>query len=141
MIKLLLPVDGSESANRAVRHLIALSRGGQPAELHLLNVRPPMDAWEVRRFLTEEEIAQTQRDEGEADLQSACALLDAAGLPYDIRIEVGPVAQTIAHAAVDLGCDAIVMGTHGRGGLASLFLGSVATKVVHLTSMPVTLVR
>lgn len=141
MIKFLIPVDGSEPSDNAVRHLIRLARELEAVEIHLLNVRDPVAAWEVRRFLTEEEIGQTQRAEGENELQSARALLDAAGLAYSAEVRIGPVAQTIADCAAERGCDAILMGSHGRGGLANLLLGSVATKVVHLAPIPVTLVR
>lgn len=141
MMKFLIPVDGSEPSDNAVRHLIRLARELEAVEIHLLNVRDPVAAWEVRRFLTEEEIGQTQRAEGENELQSARALLDAAGLAYTAEVSIGPVAQTIADQAAERGCDAILMGSHGRGGLANLLLGSVATKVVHLTPVPVTLVR
>ncbi|WP_295454337.1 universal stress protein, partial [uncultured Thiodictyon sp.] len=95
-------------------------------ELHLLNVRAPADAWEVRSFLNPEEIAQIQQDEGEADLRGARELLDQAGIAYTATVVCGPIAETIADFAVQLGCDHIVMGTHGHGALASLFLGSVA---------------
>jgi nucleotide-binding universal stress UspA family protein len=141
MIKFLVPVDGSASAERAVRHLIQLVRCPEAAEIHLLNVRPPIVAWEVRRFLTDEEIAETQSSEGENDLLSARALLDEAGLPYSAQVLVGPIAQTIADYATEQGCDAIVMGSHGRDEFANLLMGSVATKVIHLVKIPVTLVQ
>lgn len=141
MIKFLLPVDGSEPADNAVRHLIRLARDPEAVEIHLLNVRDPAEAWEIRRFLTEEEIARNQRAEGENELSSARTLLDAAGLAYTAEVRIGPVAQTIADYAAERGCEAILMGSHGRGGLANLLLGSVATKVIHLTRIPVTLVR
>lgn len=141
MIKFLIPVDGSEPSDNAVRHLIRLARELEAVEIHLLNVRDPVAAWEVRRFLTEEEIDQAQRAEGENELQSARALLDAAGLTYSAEVRIGSIAQTIADYAAEQGCDAILMGSHGRGGLANLLLGSVATKVVHLAPVPVTLVR
>jgi len=47
----------------------------------------------------------------------------------------------IVKRAEELGCDGIIMGTQGRGTLGSLFMGSVAVKVVHLTKLPVTLVK
>jgi nucleotide-binding universal stress UspA family protein len=142
MMRLLVPVDGSPHAERAVQHLIRLAQCREIApEIHLINVREPVDSWEVRHFLTEEEIGRMQRDEGEEDLRSARALLDAAGLAYDAQVLNGPVAQTIADQAERLHCDAIFMGSHGRGHLAGLFLGSVATKVVHLSRVPVTLVK
>jgi nucleotide-binding universal stress UspA family protein len=141
MMRFLVPVDGSIHSERAVEHLIRLTKCREAAEIHLINVREPVDSWEVRSFLTEEEIARIQQKEGEEDLRGARALLEAAGATYEARILAGPVPQTIAEYAAANHCDQIVMGTHGRGGLATLFLGSVAAKVIHLAQIPVTLVR
>lgn len=141
MMRFLVPVDGSPHSERTIQHVIHLARCLETPEIHLINVREPVDSWEVRRFLTDEEIAQMQQSEGEQDLRGARALLDAAGLAYEARVLAGPVPQTIADYARTHGCHQIIMGTHGRGGLANLFLGSVATKVVHLAQVPVTLVR
>jgi len=82
-----------------------------------------------------------QQGEGEVHLSAAKALLDAAGVAYDSKVLVGPVAQSIAEFATQRGCDAIVMGTHGHGGLTELLLGSVSTKVIHLSPLPVTLIK
>jgi nucleotide-binding universal stress UspA family protein len=140
-MKFLVPVDGSASSLRAVSYLVRLAKCREVVEILLLNVREPADAWEIRRFLNAEEIARIQQQEGEVDLSAAKALLDAAGITYDAKVLVGPVAPTIADYAAEQGCDSIVMGTHGRGGLADLFLGSVAAKVIHLIRLPVTLIK
>lgn len=141
MMRFLVPVDGSTHGERAIAHVIRLAKCRDKPDIHLINVREPVDSWEVRRFLTEEEIARIQQREGEEDLRAARALLDAAGVAYEAQVLAGPVAQTIAHYADTHQCDQIIMGTHGRGGLATLFLGSVAAKVIHLAHVPVTLVR
>lgn len=141
MMRFLVPVDGSPHSERAVAHVIRLAQCQERPEIHLINVREPVDSWEVRRFLTEEEIVRIQQSEGEEDLRGARALLDAAGVGYQARVLTGPVSQAIAEYAVAQGCDQIIMGTHGRGGLATLFLGSVAAKVIHLAPIPITLVR
>ena len=60
---------------------------------------------------------------------------------YDARVIARPIAQTIANHARQLGCDQIIMGSQGRGALAGLLLGSVATKVIDLTQIPVTIVK
>lgn len=140
-MKFLVPVDGSECSLRAVSYLIRLAKCREVVEIQVLNVREPADAWEIRRFLNAEEIAELQQREGEVDLSEASARLDAAGIAYNAQVLVGPVAPTIARFASEQGCDGIMMGTHGRGGLADLFLGSVAAKVIHLTSLPVTLIK
>jgi nucleotide-binding universal stress UspA family protein len=50
-------------------------------------------------------------------------------------------ADEIARVAQDKGVDQIVMGTHGRGAVGRLFLGSVAQRVIQLAPMPVTVVK
>jgi len=141
MKKVLVPVDGSETSLRAVRHLIEMVRCREPVEVLLLNVEEAQDSWEVRRFLTEEEIARIQTGEGEDAMRSAHALLDEAGVAYSSQVAIGPVAETIAKFAHDQGCDNIVMGARGHGAIANLLLGSVVTKVIHFASVPVTVVK
>ena len=58
-----------------------------------------------------------------------------------VEVEHGEPADTIVHKAQELGADLIVMGTHGRTGLAHIFLGSVAEKVVRRAPCPVLAVR
>ena len=73
--------------------------------------------------------------------ESGEKLLKEAGVPYATEILRGPIASTIAERADALGCDGIVMGTRGMTALKNLVLGSVATKVVHASQLPVTLVK
>jgi hypothetical protein len=64
-----------------------------------------------------------------------------SGIPYTASIEIGEIAQTITDYAKQQHYDMIVMGTRGMGTIGSLLMGSEATKVVHLASVPVTLVK
>jgi len=68
-------------------------------------------------------------------------VLDAAGIPCEGHLESGDPAQVIADIAARERVNGIVMGTRGMGPIKSLVLGSVATKVVHLADVPVTLVK
>jgi nucleotide-binding universal stress UspA family protein len=84
--------------------------------------------------------------EGEAALEGARAWLDDAKIAYASHVEVGDVAQSIARCVKQLHCDQVIMGTRGlgSGGIAAvsgLLLGSIATKVLHLVNVPVTLVK
>ncbi len=139
-MKLLIPIDGSACSRRALEHALRLA---SPPEIHLLHVREPIAAWEVRRFLTPPEIAKIQLQEGMAEIQACRELLDAAGVPYHFQVLVGDgeVAEAISQYADEHGCDLIVMGTHGRTGIGHLLMGSVASQVVHLSRVPVTLVK
>jgi len=61
--------------------------------------------------------------------------------PWDVEVGSGDPADAILHAAEEHQADLIVMGTHGRTGLAHVFLGSVAEKVVRHASCPVLVAR
>jgi nucleotide-binding universal stress UspA family protein len=54
---------------------------------------------------------------------------------------VGSVAEVVTQLADSLRCEQITMGTHGRGALADLLMGSTALKVIHLSKVPVLLVK
>ncbi|WP_300453063.1 universal stress protein [Accumulibacter sp.] len=141
MLKALIPFDGSDNALRAVDHLIHLVRNREPMTVHLLNVREPIDAWEVRRVLTADEITALQLSEGDDILQPARQRLDAAGVPYVAEVLIGDVGPTIARHAEESGCDKIIMGSRGVSAIAGLLLGSVTTKVIHFAQVPVTVVK
>ena len=144
MRKPLVPIDGSASATRALAHALAELRGQAGAELHLLNVQsPPLHPFPGQR-VSPDLINQELRREGHALLDQAEA--SVGGTPIaDVRhvrhVRIGRPADEIAACAAEQGCDAIVMGTRGMGTVAGLLLGSVATKVVHVTQLPVTLVK
>jgi nucleotide-binding universal stress UspA family protein len=142
-MKILLPVDGSLYSQKAVRFLLRLLPERDLPEIRLLHVRPPVEAWEVRRFLTADEIADMQRHEGEEELHACRALIEAAGIPYqyEVLVDDGEIADAITRYAEEHGCDYIVMGTHGHTGLQHLLMGSVATDVIHRSKVPVMLVK
>jgi len=141
MRKILVPVDGSSNADRAVQHVISLARTNPAREIVLLNVQAPVDAWEARSFLKTSEIEALQESRGGDALASARALLDAAQVRYTPLVLLGPVPETIARAALEQGCDGIVMGTRGLGAVAGVLLGSVTSRLIHLADVPVTLVK
>ena len=67
--------------------------------------------------------------------------LDAARVKYHYHIGVGEESETIVKYAREKGCDQIFMGTRGLGSISGLLLGSVATKVIHLSPVPVLLAK
>lgn len=141
MLRVLVPVDGSANSDRAVRHLVKLVRGQKAMEIHLLNVQEPIDSLEMRRFRLPREIRRMQLRRGADQLRSARARLDKAGIRHETHVLIGDVARTIARFARRRRCNKIIMGTRGMTSLANLLLGSVATKVIHLARVPVTLVK
>lgn len=78
-------------------------------------------------------------EEGLKALQPAREKLDRAGIPYVLHIGVGNAAQVIAHYGKEKQCQLIFMSEHAGSATEGL-LGSVATEVVRLCDVPVTLV-
>jgi nucleotide-binding universal stress UspA family protein len=140
-MKILLPVDGSTHSDRAVRQVISEAKAGADIQVDLINVQPPIAASEVFGHIPAYEIEAMQETRGGDALQSARALLDKADVPYTPVVRIGPVAETIARYAVENSCDSIVMGTRGLGAIRSVLMGSVATRLLSLTELPVTLVK
>lgn len=141
-MKMLLAVDGSEHALRAARHVAAMGAYmTDPPTVLLLNVQPPVASGLVRRFLSQEALDAYYRDEARGALEPIEALLAQAGVVTESHMTVGDVAECIAAFASSHGCDQIVMGTRGLGGVRGALLGSVASEVLHLADRPVLLVK
>jgi len=142
-MKILVPVDGSKCSNRAVDHLIKkLGWFKGAVEIHLLNVQHQIPYGQrVTSVVGHDRIAKYHQEEGLAALKSARRKLDAAKVKYDYHIGVGDEAEVICQYAKEKGIDQIFMGTRGLGQVSTLVLGAVATKVIHLSPVPVLLVK
>ena len=140
-MKVLVPVDGSDHAERAVRFAARLVQDPARLRIVLLNVQPaPSDVDTLH--IAQKSILEHLRARGEDTLGPARKILDDVRVAHEVNVAIaGDPSLEIARVAREQGCDQIVMGTRGLGALAGLALGSVATKVVHLVEVPVTLVR
>ncbi len=140
-MRFLLAVDGSDNCHRAVDYLIAQRHRYRAAiELYLVNAQPALRG-DVTMFIGHEQIQRFHEEEGLKRLATARAKLDAAGVPYTFHIGVGDPAHVIVDYAREKGCEQIVIGTRGMGSITGMLLGSVATKVVHLSEVPVLLIK
>jgi nucleotide-binding universal stress UspA family protein len=145
MRRLLVPLDGSQPSDRALDHAIGLAetfRDCGPIHIHVLCVHEmPLDYGRSAAYFTAEQIAQMEEQFSASVLQPAIGKLKMAGVSFSSESAAGEVAHAIVGSAGKQGCDAIIMGTRGMGSIGSLMLGSVATKVVHLAALPVTLIK
>lgn len=122
--RMMVPLDGSELAQVALPHALDMCRAFG-ATLVLLHVRDRGSSAEAsQRYLD-----YTSRQ------------LANSGVPIELALHEGAVAETIVRAAESGRIDVIVMATHGRGGLRRWAMGSVADKVLHAATMPLVLVR
>jgi nucleotide-binding universal stress UspA family protein len=142
MLRALVPVDGSNNALCAVRHVIKLVQDRESLEIHLLNVQPPFRG-DVTSFVSKEDVQGFHLDEAHKCMKRACEILNEAGLHYTKHVYVGHAAQVIAEVAKELHCDKVIMGTHGYSTIKQLMMGSISHAAIHLMdpAIPVTLVK
>ena len=139
-LSILVPVDGSANAERAVKHAIEIGKACQTAEIHLLSVQPPVRG-DVSSFVGGDAIENWHREEAEKALAGAKKLLDSSGLSYKVHIGIGNPGDVIGGFAKKLHCAQIVMGTRGLGSALGMLLGSVAQHAISHVDVPVTLIK
>jgi nucleotide-binding universal stress UspA family protein len=142
-MKILVAVDGSKPSLKAVQLLIDhCDWYRSPPQVELVTVHLPVPKLpRMGAAVGKQQIEKYYREEGESMLAAARKLLDAARIPYQPHVLVGPVAEAIVKHANDKRCDLIYIGTHGRSVLGKALIGSTATKVLHISDLPVLLVK
>lgn len=139
MQTILIPVDGSQHALRAIDVLIERVSRREPVAIHLLNVQHPLTG-DVGQFLDQQQIDGFHREEALKALATARKKLDDAHVPYTLHIGVGNPAEIILQYAEEKACNEILMGAQGHSAIAELLLGSVAAAVKRRAEIPVQLV-
>jgi nucleotide-binding universal stress UspA family protein len=137
--RILVPVDGSTAALRALEHAGARKRtttGG--ISIVVLNVQAPLPP---SRYVSRSMIKEHNSRMSLAALRSARSTARRLKLDARFYVRKGDPAATVARFAKTMRCAEIVMGTRGRGRTAIFVLGSVALRVVQLAEAPVTLVK
>jgi nucleotide-binding universal stress UspA family protein len=140
MMRVLVAVDGSDAALRALDLVAGWVRNGAQLQAVLLNVRhEPLMYGEISaaNIVAVEVVQKKIQDQVLAEAQARAGGVALAS----VQRAAGLAAQEIARVAAEQGVDQIVMGTHGRGIAGSLFLGSVTQRVLHLSPLPVLLVK
>jgi nucleotide-binding universal stress UspA family protein len=141
---ILIAIDGSDLSELAQQHGLALAKafGSKTVIVH---VTPPWSSLVVGDAVVmypPADYEQTMAKSAEKLLAKASQMFTAAGVPCETVHNTDPQAhKAIVETAKAKGCDLIVMGSHGRHGLAGLMLGSVATKTVTHAHVPVLICR
>jgi nucleotide-binding universal stress UspA family protein len=139
--RILVPVDGSETSNRAVVAALQMARenGGRVRLLHALDELAYLTGYEYSA-----DLLQAARDQGGRVLTEALGMAQSAGVPADSKlIETAGrrLGEIVAEEARNWEADLVVVGTHGRRGMSRLLLGSGAEQVLRLAPVPVLAVR
>ena len=139
-------VDGSEPSTRAFHEALRLAADQHAAlgVVHVIDLGVAMAPWAQMAFVNYDSVEAALRESGTRILDAALAEASTAGIAAEsvmLETDVDDPAGEILAQADRWGASLIVMGTHGRHGLAHLILGSVAEGVVRRASVPVLLVR
>ncbi|USZ67801.1 universal stress protein [Halorussus salilacus] len=138
--RILVPTDGSTDTERAVGHAAELA-AAHGAELHAVYVVNSATFTGLPMETSWEGIDDVLHEEGEAALERVETIADEYDVPVASRLLEGTPSRRIVEYAEGEDCDLVVMGTHGRGGIDRLLLGSVAEGVVRACTVPVLTVR
>ena len=142
---ILIPVDGSEPSNHALRTAISLAKevGARMRLLHVVDNAVFLTGYDPSGGAGAQMFSAV-RDSALQILQQGVAAAKAEGVQADhVLVErIGArLGETVAQAAAEFGADLIVVGTHGRSGPSRLLLGSGAEQVIRLAPVPVLVTR
>jgi nucleotide-binding universal stress UspA family protein len=142
--RILVPIDGSDTAARGLVEAIALARNLK-ATLRLLNLTSDLvPVGEMTSAIDFEKFREGLNQFGQRVLAEASEQAKAQGVSAETSLHsvgAGRVADAIVDEARRSRCDLIVIGTHGRRGVSRAMLGSDAENVARSSPVPVLLVR
>lgn len=141
---ILVPTDGSELAEKAVRAAVEFAKAHQGKVFGLSVAEPyPSTLGVHSTFRTHPETYDKDiLGVAQANVQKVADAANEAGVPCQtLAVLAFEPAEEIVKAAAERGCDVIFIASHGRRGMSRLLLGSVTQKVLELTSVPVLVFR
>ena len=139
--KILVPLDGSELAEKALGHAEELAKTFD-AEIILFEVSPLLPIYGVPELVTPFVVDDKQKEAAQRYLTNLIDELKKRGFKVTAKVKTGlQVAAEIIDFAKENGVDLIIMCTHGRSGITRWVLGSVAHKVLTQAETPVLLVH
>ncbi|MDO8304775.1 universal stress protein [Herminiimonas sp.] len=140
MLNILIPVDGSRTALRAVEYVIQYrALHDEVINVNLTNIQPRMSRY-LTRFVPSGNVRMFQQERAEKAVEAAVDLLSRAGVEHSVHMDKGDAAEAIVACAEKTKSQKIVIGTTRKNALARFFQGSVVNKVMALTDLPVEVV-
>jgi nucleotide-binding universal stress UspA family protein len=140
---ILIATDGSELAGKAVATGLALAKA-LGAKVTAINATEPWTAMvtgEAALAFPVEEYEKSSAENAAKILSEVTASAKKQGVACDTVHVMDFPAEAIIETAKSKGCDLIVMSSHGRRGIARMLLGSQATRVLTLSTVPVLICR
>ncbi len=140
-MKILVTVDGSDISSRALKFALKLAKqSATGSSVTVLHVDPPVFPG-VERRIGKEAVQAYHADNHAHAFKAARKALGRTQVPVEEVSAIGEIATTILAVAAKRKTDLLVMGSHGRGAVKGVLLGSISSKVIAQTTIPVTIVR
>jgi nucleotide-binding universal stress UspA family protein len=136
--RVLVPTDGSEMAERALRYALEVHSGADITVLHVVGEPSPMLARATGLALADD-VEEAAEEHAEAVLDRATAIAAEYDAEIDTAVRMGHPAKAIVESAPQY--DVVVLGSHGGDIADNLFIGNVAKRVFRRSPVPVTTVR
>ena len=141
-MKVIVATDGSAHSLAALEAFVSrLAWFKSPPEVELVTVHPAIPYGRAAAWAGKETVEKYYAEESDAALKPATDLLKTRGVAFRTAKLVGDASEQIVKHAQSAGCDLIVMGTHGQTAMANLVMGSVTTKVIAASTVPVMLLK
>jgi nucleotide-binding universal stress UspA family protein len=142
--RILVPIDFSAHSERALDHAAALAKtfGASVELLHVVEDPFAHGGWGSEMYIPD--ITQTRQaaiEDAERQIEATRTAIADRRVPIVTSVRMGRPAPTIIEHADAVNANLIVMGTHGRTGVARMLIGSVAEQVVRTAHCPVLTVR
>jgi nucleotide-binding universal stress UspA family protein len=143
--KILVPLDGSEFGECVLPHVKRIAQGCQVSKVILFHVIEPLSAQNITALAqtggdTITRVEQDIKTDAEKYTRNVTTKVTSEGINAIPVLLSGDASEEILKYAADNNVDMIIMSTHGRSGISRFFMGSVADKVVHHSTVPIMLV-
>ena len=142
--RIVVPVDGSETAQKALVTALQMARESSGC-VHLVHVVEGLTSMAVDPYgAYSGDVIEVMRQSGRKILDDALELARAAGVQADTQLfdSFGErLAEVVADSATRFNADLMVVGTHGRRGLGRVLMGSGAEQIIRLSPVPVLVLR
>jgi nucleotide-binding universal stress UspA family protein len=134
---ILVPIDLGDPSDAALAYAVDLAEAVRAKVFVLYAFELPVVGLPDGAIVATPDLATRITTAGQAALDRALAMHQSRGVAIDARLQQGDPREVILATAKEIGADLVVMGTHGRRGIARALIGSVTERVVREAPVPV----
>ena len=138
---LLVPVDFTETSERALEYAVEMARKFESSITVMHAYQIPVYGFPDGAYITGADLASQLSNVAQQRLDGVVSSLKASGVPMSSVLRDGVPWEEINAVATETHADLIIIGTHGRRGLARALLGSVAENVIRTSTLPVMVIH